>query len=105
MAASYASPSEYIQHHLTFLTKPVGATGGFWSVNVDTMVTSLLLGIVGLGFIWLVTRKATSGVPSKTQAFVETRRRVRQRPGEGRLPRREQVGRADRADGVRAGSC
>jgi F-type H+-transporting ATPase subunit a len=24
-----------------------------------------------LGFIWLVTRKATSGVPSKTQAFVE----------------------------------
>ena len=71
MAASYASPSEYIQHHLTFLTKPVGAAGGFWSVNVDTMVMSVLLGIVGLGLIWLVTRKATSGVPSKTQAFVE----------------------------------
>jgi F-type H+-transporting ATPase subunit a len=71
MAASYASPSEYIQHHLTFLTKPAGSVGGFWSVNVDTMVMSVLLGIVGLGLIWLVTRKATSGVPSKTQAFVE----------------------------------
>jgi F-type H+-transporting ATPase subunit a len=71
MAASYASPSEYIQHHLTFLTKPAGSVGGFWSVNVDTMVMSVLLGIVGLGLIWLVTRKATSGLPSKTQAFVE----------------------------------
>jgi F-type H+-transporting ATPase subunit a len=70
MAASYASPSEYIQHHLTFLTKPVGE-GSFWMVNVDTVVTSLILGFIGLGFLWLVTRKATSGVPSKTQAFVE----------------------------------
>ncbi len=40
-------------------------------VNVDTVVTSLILGFIGLGFLWLVTRKATSGVPSKTQAFVE----------------------------------
>jgi F-type H+-transporting ATPase subunit a len=70
MAASYDSPSEYIQHHLTFLQKPVGE-GTFWMVNVDTVVTSLILGFVGLGFLWLVTRKATSGVPSKTQAFVE----------------------------------
>ena len=68
MAAS--TPSEYIEHHLTFLTKPVG-DGSFWSINVDTMVVSLLLGVLGVGFMWLVTRKATSGVPSKTQAFVE----------------------------------
>jgi F-type H+-transporting ATPase subunit a len=70
MAASYDSPSEYIQHHLTFLQKPVGE-GSFWMINVDTIVTSLILGFIGLGFLWLVTRKATSGVPSKTQAFVE----------------------------------
>jgi F-type H+-transporting ATPase subunit a len=68
--ASYDSPSAYIQHHLTFLQKPVG-DGSFWSVNVDTMVMSILLGVLGLGFIWLATRKATSGVPSKHQAFVE----------------------------------
>jgi len=69
-AGSYASPTEYIQHHLTFLAKPVG-TGSFWTVHVDTIVVSLLLGVLGLGFLWLVTRKATAGVPSKVQAFVE----------------------------------
>ncbi len=61
----------YIQHHLTFHTKPVNDTGGFWSVNWDTVVTSLILGMLVLGFIWLVTRKARAGVPSKTQTFVE----------------------------------
>ena len=70
MAASYESPTEYIQHHLTFMVKQVGSTS-FWSVNFDTVVTSLILGVLGLGFMWLVTRKATAGVPSKTQAFVE----------------------------------
>ena len=70
MAASYESPTEYIQHHLTFMVKQVGSTS-FWSINADTVVMSLLLGVLGFGFLWLVTRKATSGVPSKTQAFVE----------------------------------
>ena len=70
MAAAYETPTEYINHHLTFLVKQVGSTS-FWSVNVDTVVTSLLLGVLGLGFMWLVTRRATAGVPSKRQAFVE----------------------------------
>ena len=55
MATSYESPTEYIQHHLTFMVKQVGSTS-FWSVNVDTVVTSLVLGALGLGFMWLVTR-------------------------------------------------
>src|SRR6476619_3923806 len=70
MAASYESPTEYINHHLTFLTKPVG-TGGFWTVNVDTILTSIVFAVLTFGVLWLVTRKATGGVPSKTQAFVE----------------------------------
>src|SRR5678816_552584 len=70
MAASYQSPSEYIQHHLTFMVKQVGNTS-FWSINFDTIVMSIILGVIGFGFLWLVTRKATPGVPSKTQAFVE----------------------------------
>ena len=70
MATSYDSPTEYIQHHLTFLTHAV-APGEFWAVNVDTLLTSCLIGVLAFGFMWLVTRKATSGVPSKTQAFVE----------------------------------
>jgi F-type H+-transporting ATPase subunit a len=71
MATAYETPTEYIQHHLTFLTDSVGP-GAFWTINVDTLVTSLLIGVLSFGFMWLVTRKATStGVPSKTQAFVE----------------------------------
>jgi F-type H+-transporting ATPase subunit a len=66
------TPSEYIQHHLTFLTRPVGeGGGGFWAVNVDSLAVSILLGLVGMGFIWWVVRGATSGVPGKRQAFVE----------------------------------
>ena len=65
--------TEYITHHLTFLTRPVGqgVDGGFWSINVDTVVTAVLLGVVGFGFLWWVVRGATSGVPGKRQAFVE----------------------------------
>ena len=70
MAASYATPTEYIQHHLTFLTHPV-KDGEFWTLNVDTLLTTVVLGVLTFGFMWLVTRKATQGVPSKTQAFVE----------------------------------
>lgn len=71
MAAQFDSPTEYIQHHLTFFTKPVNEAGGFWTINVDTLVTTLVIGIVTFGFLWLVVRKATTGVPSKKQAFVE----------------------------------
>ena len=70
MASSYQNPSEYIAHHLTFAAKPIGE-GGFWTLNVDTLVVSILLGFVGLGFLWWVARGATSGVPTKRQAFVE----------------------------------
>ena len=70
MATSYETPTEYIQHHLTFLTDQV-APGSFWTLNVDTLVTSVLIGVLAFGFMWLVTRKATTGVPTKTQAFVE----------------------------------
>ena len=70
MAASYESPTEYIQHHLTFFARPIGE-GGFWTVNIDTVATTLLLGVLAFGFLWLVIRKSTSGVPSRTQAFVE----------------------------------
>ena len=69
-APTELTPSQYIQHHLTFLTKPVG-DGGFWSLNVDSIAVSILLGLVGLGFIWWVVRSATPGVPTRRQAMVE----------------------------------
>jgi F-type H+-transporting ATPase subunit a len=64
------TPTSYISHHLTFLQQPVSA-GDFWVLNIDTVVVSLLLGIVSLGFLWWVVRGATAGVPGRRQAFVE----------------------------------
>ena len=70
MATEYKSASEYIEHHLSFLTKPAEG-GGFWSINVDSVVTAVVLGIIGLGFLRWVVGGATAGVPGKVQAFVE----------------------------------
>jgi len=64
------NPTSYIQHHLTNMSISLGE-GSFWVLHVDTLVMSLILGVISLGFIWMVVRKATSGVPGKTQAFVE----------------------------------
>jgi len=69
-AATELTPSQYIQHHLTFLTKPVG-DGGFWTLNVDSLSVSILLGVVGLGVVWWIVRGATPGVPGRRQAFLE----------------------------------
>ena len=89
-AAAEMTPTEYIGHHLTFHARPVG-DGGFWTLNVDTLATSVLLGVIGFGFMWLVVRGATAGVPGKRQAFRRTRLRLRRRAGQGHLPWRRAV--------------
>src|SRR5947207_3522272 len=71
-AGAEQTPSEYIQHHLSFFIKPLGHDhGGFWALNVDSIIVSIVLGILGLGFFWWIARRATTGVPGKVQAFVE----------------------------------
>ncbi len=65
------TPSGYIEHHLSFNAHPVNEAAGFWTLHVDTFVMSVVLGLIVMGLIWLVARKATAGVPSKGQAFVE----------------------------------
>jgi F-type H+-transporting ATPase subunit a len=80
MASEYTT-TEYIQHHLTNATMCTTESGiafnkackdaGFWVWNVDTLAWSIGLGIL---FLWLFTsaaRKATTGVPTKWQAFIE----------------------------------
>jgi len=62
--------TDYIQHHLTFLTKPVGE-GGFWALNLDSVATAALLGVLGMGVLWWIVRSAIPGVPNRRQAFVE----------------------------------
>ena len=69
-AGKELEPSAYIQHHLSFFAHPVGE-GDFWTLHIDSLVTAVVLGLVGLGFIWWVVRGATAGVPGKRQAFVE----------------------------------
>ena len=44
--------------------KPVGGDGGFWTIHVDSVVTAIVLGILGIGFLWWVVRGATAGVPA-----------------------------------------
>ena len=71
MAAAPTTPTEYITGHLTHFSKPVGAGGGFWTIHVDTLVTTLVVGVLVFGFLWWLVRAATSGVPGKRQATVE----------------------------------
>lgn len=59
---------EYIQHHLTNLCygdcKTATSAGGFWSLHVDTLFFSVLLGAVLVFFARYVGRRATAAAPS-----------------------------------------
>jgi F-type H+-transporting ATPase subunit a len=66
-AGESLTTTSYIQHHLSFLAEPLA--GGV--IHADTMITSILIGVIGLGFFWWVARGATAGVPTRRQAFVE----------------------------------
>ena len=70
MAAHELTPTSYIGHHLANQTVSFGDSP-FWTLHVDTLVTSVILGVVAFGLLWLVVRGATAGVPGKRQAFVE----------------------------------
>lgn len=69
------SNTEYIKHHLTYLsfnlkTMSLG-NGGFWTINLDTIFFSLLMGIIAIGILYAAARKVTVGVPGKLQNFAE----------------------------------
>ncbi|MCP3679087.1 MAG: F0F1 ATP synthase subunit A [Gammaproteobacteria bacterium] len=69
------STEEYVNHHLHHLvlnlrTFQLGGEG-FWTVNLDTLAVSIVLGVAFLAlFRWIAVR-ATSGVPRAWQNFVE----------------------------------
>ncbi|QDZ29836.1 F0F1 ATP synthase subunit A [Noviherbaspirillum sp. UKPF54] len=72
-AAEHApTASEYIVHHLGHLsTHHQEKIVDFSIINMDTVFWSIAMGVVGCLLMWLAARKATSGVPSRFQAFVE----------------------------------
>lgn len=71
------SSAEYIQHHLTHWqlnlhTFKLGPSSDFWVLNLDTLIISILLGLIFLGLFYGVARTAQAGVPGKLQNVVES---------------------------------
>ncbi len=72
------SAREYIQHHLQHLQKDFNFASvkqtsivDFSVFNLDSVVYSVILGMIGCFLLWQGARKATSGVPGRFQAAVE----------------------------------
>ncbi|MGH6627477.1 MAG: F0F1 ATP synthase subunit A [Burkholderiaceae bacterium] len=69
---------EYIVHHLQHLQKDfsfqsVKQNGivDFSLFNLDSVIYSVILGVIGCFLLWRAASKATSGVPGRFQAAVE----------------------------------
>ena len=85
MSSGAKTTTDYIQHHLTNLTYgqlPDGSWGfahsaaeaaqmGFWSINVDSMAWSIVLGLLFALLFRRAAASATAGVPGGLQNFVE----------------------------------
>jgi len=85
MSSEAHTTAGYIKHHLQNLTYgqlPDGAWGiahsaeeakamGFWALNLDTFIMSLLLGAVIMLVFRSVAKSVTTGVPSGLQNFCE----------------------------------
>lgn len=68
------SAGEYIVHHLTHLNSTGHAQASvidFSVINLDTLVFSIAMGVIGLLVMWRVASRVTSGVPGRMQAAVE----------------------------------
>ncbi len=71
-AAETPNLTEYITHHITFLTnkQPVGLID-FSVLNFDSIFFSVVLAIIFFGVFFVAARRATSGVPGKFQCTME----------------------------------
>lgn len=65
--ASEGGATGYIVHHLT----PLSVGEGFWTIHLDTLFFSAVLGGLFVWFFKTAADKATSDVPGMTQNFVE----------------------------------
>jgi F-type H+-transporting ATPase subunit a len=72
-AAEHApTAGEYIQHHLGhFSNVHQDFIVNFHIINYDTVIWSILMGVIGVFVLWLGTRRATSGVPGRFQGAIE----------------------------------
>ncbi len=62
----------YIKHHLTHNTIQLDEAGSmFWTLNVDSVIYTLITAVIFLGFFGYIAKSVKSGVPSKAQNFIE----------------------------------
>lgn len=73
MEASLVSPQQYyIQHHLKhFSNQPQTDVADFSVINFDSIFWAVLVGVIGLFFLYRAAKNATSGVPGRFQMAVE----------------------------------
>ena len=85
MSSEEQTSAEYIKHHLQNLTYgqlPDGTWGiahtgeeakemGFWALNLDTFLMSLILGAVLMFMFHRVAKRITTGIPGGLQNFCE----------------------------------
>lgn len=75
MTETSISSGQYIQHHLEHLTLnlktfTLGEGGGFWTLNLDTFIVSVLVGILVFGLLRLAATHMTE-IPGRLQNFAE----------------------------------
>ncbi len=73
---SVITPGQYIQHHLEHLTLNLktmsigGEGGGFWTLNLDTLIISILIGLLIFGSLRFVATRMQE-IPGMLQNIVE----------------------------------
>jgi len=75
MSDSALTTEKYIEHHLSHLsfnlqTMSFGEGGGFWTLHVDTLLTSIVLGIILFGGLRLIATRMQA-VPGFMQSIAE----------------------------------
>lgn len=70
-----STPGQYIQHHLEHLTLNlqtfrIEETTAFWAVNLDTLITSIIIGIIVFGTLRFAATRVKE-TPGKLQNAVE----------------------------------
>ena len=74
-AQAKITPAEYVQNHMFHwnlnLHNFTFTDGGFWTLNLDTLFISILLGLLFIFIFCIFARRATVGVPGKWQNAIE----------------------------------
>ena len=80
MKEGVITPGQYIQHHLEHLTLNLktmtigGEGGGFWTLNLDTLIISILLGVIvfgGLRYVATRMKEIPSGLQNASEIVLD----------------------------------